>query len=217
MRLRYWVKNALNITAITIAGALLYGVFMWFSVMHDDNDPMFMAMLFLVAFGGFMQAIYGISAYTGFLPVALSLGSTRKEALAGIRVFRLLIMLIIAAAVAVLALLNKGFDPTVLIMTALSLLLSMIFGAWGAFMGMASARYGSKASGAVFVGGLVLLASISVSIIYLAVFLENGESVFNRIISSPMFVWGLVLAIIGLYGISMLPEKKAVYTYEVKM
>lgn len=218
MRLRYWFKESLTVIVASVGGSALYTFLMWLSDMDfGDDSPLFMGLIYLCCFGGFMGLIMNIAAHSQHLPTALSFGSTRKEAMVGMQIFRLLPGLVIAVLSAVLFIIHEGqFQPKYLLIGVLSLAVSLILGTWGSFMGIASHRYGKKALVIAIIVGILILAG-SVAAIVIAVTSADPDTIFDAIFSHPVFPWAMGLIPVALYGISLIFEKKAIYTCSVKL
>lgn len=218
MRLRYWFKESLTVIVASVGGSALYTFLMWLSDMDlGDDGPLFMGLIYLCCFGGFMGLIMNIAAHSQHLPTALSFGSTRKEAMVGMQIFRLLPALVIAVLSAVLFIIHEGqFQAKYLLIGVLSLAVSLILGTWGSFMGIMHSRFGVKALVAVLVSGLLFLGGCAAVIIVTALS-DNADAIFDAIFSHPVFPWALGLIPLAFYGLSLIPEKKAIYTCSVKL
>lgn len=218
MRLRFWLKESLTVMAAAIGGSAFYTFLMWFSETEPDLEGLFtMAIVYLIVFGAFMSLIMNVAAHSQHLSTALSFGSSRKEAMVGMQIFRLLPGLVIAVLSAVLFIIHEGqFQPKYLLIGVLSLAVSLILGTWGSFMGIASHRYGKKALVIAIIVGILILAG-SVAAIVIAVTSADPDTIFDAIFSHPVFPWAMGLIPVALYGISLIFEKKAIYTCSVKL
>ena len=218
MRLRFWLKESLTVMAAAIGGSAFYTFLMWFSETEPDLEGLFtMAIVYLIVFGAFMRLIMNVAAHSQHLSSALSFGSSRKEAMVGMQIFRLLPGLVIAVLSAVLFIIHEGqFQPKYLLIGVLSLAVSLILGTWGSFMGIASHRYGKKALVIAIIVGILILAG-SVAAIVIAVTSADPDTIFDAIFSHPVFPWAMGLIPVALYGISLIFEKKAIYTCSVKL
>ena len=218
MRLRFWLKESLTVMAAAIGGSAVYTFLMWFSETEPYLEGLFtMAIVYLIVFGAFMSLIMNVAAHSQHLSTALSFGSSRKEAMVGMQIFRLLPGLVIAVLSAVLFIIHEGqFQPKYLLIGVLSLAVSLILGTWGSFMGIASHRYGKKALVIAIIVGILILAG-SVAAIVIAVTSADPDTIFDAIFSHPVFPWAMGLIPVALYGISLIFEKKAIYTCSVKL
>lgn len=218
MRLTYWLKASLVEIAAIIGGSGVYTLLMSFSVhAAPEEGPLFLFLIYMIGFGGFMALILNAAAYMQQLPLAIAFGSSRKEAMVGMQLYRLLPGLVTALAAAVIVLIRgNAQSPGAFLVALVSLFLNLILGTWGSFMGMAGARLGNKATIAVLVIGLVILAGGAAMIIPAAIN-PNSDAIFDALFSNPSFPWVMGLVPAALYGISLIPEKKAIYAYSVKL
>ncbi len=218
MRLRFWLKESLNVIVASVGGSALYTFLMWLSDMDfGDNGPLFMGLIYLCGFGGFMGLIMNIVAHSQHLPTALSFGSTRKEAMVGMQIFRLLPALVIAILSTVLFIIYEDQSQAkYLLVGVLSLFVSLVLGTWGSFMGIMHIRFGTKALVITLVSGLLILGGCTAVIIVTALS-DNADAIFEVIFSHPVFPWALGLIPLAFYGLSLIPEKKAIYTCSVKL
>ena len=107
MRLRYWAQEALKFTGIIMAAALFYTFLMMVQDTRETwNEYLEMGALYLGMFGACMCMILGTSIYQVHAPLAISLGSTRKEVLLGIQCYRFVIACILLAVAALLLMLT---------------------------------------------------------------------------------------------------------------
>ena len=218
MRLRYWFKESLTVIVASVGGSALYTFLMWLSDMDfGDDSPLFMGLIYLCCFGGFMGLIMNIAAHSQHLPTALSFGSTRKEAMVGMQIFRLLPALIIAILSTVLFIIYEGqFQAKYLLIGVLSLAVSLILGTWGSFIGIAGHSHNKKAVAAAVIIGILVLA-VSIVVIVMEIISSDPGTFFDSLFSSSAFPWALGLIPVALYGISLIFEKKAIDTCSVKL
>ena len=218
MRLRFWLKESLTVMAAAIGGSAFYTLLMWFSETEPDPEDLFMmGIVYLIVFGAFMSLIMNVAAHQQHLSTALSFGSTRKEAMVGMQIFRLLPGLAIAiVATIVFCVMQGSFQAKYLLIGAASMGVYLILGTWGSFMGIASHRYGKKALVIAIIVGILILVG-SVAAIVIAVTSSDPDTIFDLIFSHPVFPWAMGLIPVGLYGISLIFEKKAIYTCSVKL
>jgi len=210
MRLRFWIKESLKISAIVILASLFYGIFLW--VMMDDfsESPVFVGMVFMITMGGLYLGIFTYTAYYSYLSVAVAFGSTRKEALAGMRLFRLIFMGVIALAALILAVIHYGgFHLELLLHIPLSILLDLLFSAGGMLAGIANIRRGGKAAAWVFGGFAALLVALAVLIVVLV--LAAAGNVLKWVVIA------LVALIPVVHILCLKPEKKTVEMFSVKL
>ena len=93
MRLRYWVKEALKLTGLIMIASFVYMLLMM--GLDAENTWQYRlntGAIYLALFGAFMSMVLGPSIYQVFAPLAISLGSTRKEVFWGIQCYRFVII-----------------------------------------------------------------------------------------------------------------------------
>lgn len=217
MRLRYWIKSALNITLGTLIGSMGYAVMMAWQL--DDfgvQECLCAAALFAVGFGGFFTLLMNITVYAGMLPVCLSFGSTRKEALLGLQLYRLIPAAICSVLAAVVLAFVKGKHdvPPAMVFCA-GMALFMILGAWGSVAGMLQTKYGNKAGAAAVLLGFFILMLVVVMIV-MAV-LASTEEQFKALLFSPFLYGGLLLVGIAVHCLCLLLERRTINQYSVKL
>ena len=147
MRLRYWAQEALKFTGIIMAAALFYTFLMIGQDTRETwNEYLEMGALYLGMFGACMCMILGTSVYQVHAPLAISLGSTRKEVLLGIQCYRFVIACILLAVAALLLMLT-GETAHSLVWTILPLGVAafLLFNSIGAVLGCLSTKLGRGA------------------------------------------------------------------------
>lgn len=213
MRLGYWVKTAFQSAGAIIAGAAMYTVMMYAMGMEGGFQQLLsMAAVYLMLFGAGMSLLYGVTVYKLHLPLAVSFGSTRKEAAVGLQCYRLIFTGLIAAAATILWLLSgeDGFGSApVFIPVGVTVLL--IAGAVGTVLGVVSARFGRVA---VIVTSLLTVLLIAGGVFATILFLLTAE---GEILFPQWSWWVMPLAGIVLHLLSMIPERRMVYKYNVKL
>lgn len=207
MRLKDWVKTALQYSGIVVGASLLYGV-----LMEPTDLKMMMNMTgtYMLMFGAAMTMLFGITVYKVMLPVSLGFGSTRKEAFVGMQCFRLIYCAIVTAVALLVFLLNgeigmAEFKPLAPICIGLMPLLSAL----GVVLGIIGNRFGKSTMAVVSVVGALLVMGILFGTLMLFAFLEDKIGVLGM----WMFpVLGLVI-----YGLTCIWEHKKVMKYCVKL
>jgi hypothetical protein len=207
MRLKDWVKTALQYSAIVVGASLLYGV-----LMEPTDLKMMMNMTgtYMMMFGAAMTMLFGITVYKVMLPVSLGFGSTRKEAFVGMQCFRLIYCAIVTAVALLVFLLNgeigmAEFKP----LAPICIGLMPLFGALGAVLGIIGNRFGKSTMAVVSAVGALLVMGILFGTLMLFAFLEDKIGVLGM----WMFpVLGLVI-----YGLTCIWEHKKVMKYCVKL
>lgn len=207
MRLKDWVKTALQYSGIVVGASLLYGV-----LMEPTDLKMMMNMTgtYMLMFGAAMTMLFGITVYKVMLPVSLGFGSTRKEAFVGMQCFRLIYCAIVTAVALLVFLLNgemgmAEFKP----LAPICIGLMPLFGALGAVLGIIGNRFGKSTMAVVSAVGALLVMGILFGTLMLFAFLEDKIGVLGM----WMFpVLGLVI-----YGLTCIWEHKKVMKYCVKL
>lgn len=207
MRLKDWVKTALQYSGIVVGASLLYGV-----LMEPTDLKMMMNMTgtYMLMFGAAMTVLFGITVYKVMLPVSLGFGSTRKEAFVGMQCFRLIYCAIVTAVALLVFLLNgeigmAEFKP----LAPICIGLMPLFGALGAVLGIIGNRFGKSTMAVVSAVGALLVMGILFGTLMLFAFLEDKIGVLGM----WMFpVLGLVI-----YGLTCIWEHKKVMKYCVKL
>ena len=212
MRLRYWIRTGMQTLLITLGAAVFYGLLIWLQGQSIHPEDVFsMLTIYLLMFGTIMPMVMNMGVYKFNLSLASSFGSTRNEALVGLQLFRLLPAVLTTALV---MLLNWFAGPAALFLwetaLALSLGLALIGSSGGVILGVLFSRFGKLAailSGVVFVMigmGCGLLAGMDVL---------DGAA-----IAAPgKLVWLLPGIGLILYSLSMIPEQRTVWKYNVKL
>lgn len=217
MRLRYWIKSSLDITAGTLGGAVMFTLMMaWQMGDFGLRKCLVAAALFVVGFGGFFALWMNIAVYVGMLPVCLSFGSSRKEALVGFQLYRLIpavICSVIAAVVFVFVKEKNEVPPVMVFCIGMAAFLTL--GAWGSVAGMLQAKFGNKAGVAVVLVGFGILILIVAAVVIIA--LNSTEGQFMEALFSPVFYGGLLLVGIAVHCLCLIPERKVITQYSVKL
>lgn len=217
MRLRYWIKSALNVTVGTLIGSVGYAVMMtWGIGDFSVQKCLCAAALFAVGIGGFFSLLMNISVYAGMLPVCLSFGSTRKEALLGLQLYRLIPATICSVLAAVVLAFVKGKHevPSAMVF-CVGISLFLILGAWGSVAGILQTKYGNKAGVTAVLVGFVVLILIAAMIAMVA--LASTEEQFIALLFSPFLYGGLLLVGIAVHCLCLLLERKTINQYSVKL
>lgn len=215
MRVRFWVKNSL--IAIGLITLLVPVYMILFESTGDEfvwEDIFVTASSYLWFIGAVFSMVFGASLYKQYLPIALSFGSTRREALVGIQLFRLIPMGIITALSLVLAFLQgREFFRDMIAMLPTSIGMYLIANSVGTVIGTAVAKFGNKAL------ALLIPALIGLSVgVFFFVFSSLEEPGF--IVEFAMgdgLQWVVLAAGLIVHGLSMIPEVKTVYHCNVKL
>lgn len=209
MRLRYWAQEALKITGIIMAAALVYTFLMIVQDTRETwNEYLEMGAIYIGMFGACMCMILSTSIYQVHAPLAISLGSTRKEVLFGIQCYRFVIASILLAVAALLLMLT-GETAQSLVWTILPLGVAafMVFNGIGAVLGCLSTKLGRGA-----------LIAVSILVMLLCV---GGVGAAVLIIALKYSLQGnVVWIVLGIgtlvYALSMIFEVQTIKKFSVK-
>lgn len=161
MRRFYWVKEGLRFSAVVLMAGGLYGIFI--ALMNEENDTLgdilYMSALYLGMFGAFMSLIFNMGLYQSLLPLALSFGGTRREAMQGLQLCRIANLIPVVAAVALCAARQSEPFVEVTLMIAAGLLFSGLGGLVGSLAPVLSKGVLALVSAAAVLGGMVLIGA----------------------------------------------------------
>lgn len=211
MRAKLWIKNSLTCALAGVAASVGYALMMCLMdpELLDPERLLNMASGYLVGIGTVLTVMVGIMDYKITLPLALSFGSTRKEALVGMQLGRLASALVFLGASAVLFVVNGGWDA-LFVMVPLGIFLLLASGAVGAVFGMVVVRFG-KAAGIV-VG--ILIGAMTALCVFAAIFSLSGGSAGGE---GSGWLWLLPVLGAAVYGTVLAFERRTVYNYNVKL
>ncbi len=213
MRLRFWLMGGLRVLGTILGASALYAFFMWIQ-MEDSTYILTLLPLYLILFGAVMLMAMTLGLYKMMLSLSLSFGSTRREAMMGIHIYRLLPCLGTTAMVALLTAVPGveflfSLQSTILVCLGAFLLC----GALGAVLGLIYYRFG-KLGAILSVVCMVLLAFAGG---FLAVLSVDQSDWLQRLFSTVPASW-LTLALgAAVYLIVMIPERLVLRKYQVKM
>ena len=158
MRLAYWFQFGIK-TLVTIAGACaIYGFLIWIQMDADFLEFLGMsAPLMMIFFGAVMLFAFGMAQYRMALNLSLSFGSTRREAMVGLHLYRLIPAIGVTALAVLIPLafgqeLLFGTRATILVGVGIMLLGSAV----GMMTGLIDLRFGKAVS--IIVCVLIVLA-----------------------------------------------------------
>lgn len=215
MRLRYWIMSALKNSAIALIATAVYAP-VWY-IMSAQSDPgnlLLTVSVYLLTFGGSISMALNITAYKQNLPIALSFGSSRKEAAVGLQLFRLIPGAVVVGLAAVLFALagNSSFLP-VLWFVLIGLGIFLALGAFGSLSGLLLAKGEAGVFAAICPLVVGILMSIAIIFGPAAVAALWGED-----FSLPGFLpWVIFLVGLAAHAGSTVPEFRAVYKLNVKL
>lgn len=215
MRLRFWLLGSLRIFGSVVGASAIYAIFMW--IQMDDGkitNVLTLLPLYFLLFGAIMLLAMTMSLYKMMVSLSLSFGSTRREALAGLHVYRLLPTLGVAAVMAMLTVIpgtEPLFSPQTTILVTLGTFL--LCSAVGSALGMIYYRFGKV--GAVIMTVCIVLLAITGGILGILSTRQSAwlQAIFNHVPLSWMAL-GLGAAV---YLIVMIPEYVVIRRYQVKL
>lgn len=214
MRLRDWIKNTLRNTSILVLIVPVYMVL--FNAGNEDfawKDVFLTATTYLWLFGMLFTSISVMNAYKINLPIALSFGSTRREAVVGCEVYRLLpLAVILPLSFLTACLYDPDFCLILLGVLPAAVGAYLIFGTIGSFLGAAVVKFGNKA-----LVPFILLWFGMVFGICFAIFGATDFPNMPDVLTMDWVIW-LVLGVgVIFHGLSLIPEIKTVYHCNVKL
>lgn len=205
MRLKQWLTYSLMPWAASLAATVL------FTLMEAMSGEIFAGGSYFFGVCIFLLAMLQIYIYQNILPLAISFGSTRKEVLTGLRLYRVLSTLLCAVTAVVLTWLEGGdamLPP--MTMLPLSLGLYLLGSSLGGIMGKAFTKWGNNMAFAIF---FVIGFGSAMSLAAAMIFFDS----FSAFIQS--FPWQYAVLALGIAAhLLILPlDKKLVYGYTVKL
>lgn len=208
MRLKDWLKSGLQYGAIVVGASFLYGTLMGPS---SVGEMLTMTAMYMLLFGAAINMLYNITVYKVMLPLALSFGSTRKEAFVGIQCYRLVYaVLVIGVAVPLYLLAREDGVTELMIFVPIGIGLMLMMNALGAVLGMIGNRFGKGVMAVLTVVGSLIACGIVVTAVILFSFLSES-------IGSYYGLWLLPVVGLVIYGLVSIAEHKAVKKYSVKL
>lgn len=206
MRLRYWIKEALKLSALAILATLFYTAMMaWMNEENNWKSSLNMGAIYLTMFGGFMGMMQGIAVYQVHVPLAISFGATRKEVLWGIHCYRLVITVLLLAVAGVMCALAEELWIWGALLAGICLFL--VFNGMGAILGSFSNRLGKTAVILTMIGALLLLAGAVAVVVIGQNLLQMHGVLFSALL--------LGLSIL-VYALCMGHEVKAIRKFSVR-
>lgn len=214
MRLRFWLKNGLELLGMTVGISAFYCALMWIQLETGGwSDVLSLLPVCLIIFGAFMFAITAIGLYKMTISLVLSFGSTRREVLMGLQLYRLLPAVGIALLAALLTVI-PGVEPVFSPCTTLLLSLGafLLGGAAGAVLGMVSYRFGKVGT----VITVICLGLFGFGLGLLAAFSADGQSWLSALAERGGLPWLCLGLGAAAYLLVMIPESRIVRSYQVK-
>lgn len=214
MRVKFWIQAALQNGLVVVGGSVGYGVMMTLTGAIENVERMLgIMMMFLLLFGAGMGIVIGLNLWKLNLPLALSFGSSRKEAFWGMQWYHLIYNGVILAATMVLCVLCGATAPLSLgLLLPVSVALLLLSTAASTIFGIVGVKYGKTVVIIISVVIGILLAGSIMAVVTLFLIQDAvGLNLTNWII------WGLPVVGVVLYGLSLIAEHKMVYRFAVKL
>lgn len=162
MRRFYWIKQGLTYGAIVLAASVFYPVYIATMDGFQRSLPEYLELtsIYLAAMTVIMPAVLGLIIYGTTVPLALSLGATRKEAWVGLQLYRLAMLLPVLGELTLFAVFETTIDFWLIVVMLLSGYL--LSGGIGGIMGILT----PKVSGAsrIAVVCVIFIAGLSVAV-----------------------------------------------------
>jgi len=214
MRLKFWFRTGLTTFWTVLAASGIYGAILF--LQQPDltwEDLLFTLPVYLLVFGGLVMMALNTGLYKLQLPLALSFGATRNEAILGMQIQRFLPAALIVGLTLILTTVAKDYSMVPAQAVApLGFGLFLGFSALGSIAGMAMVRFGKIGLAVTVAVGLVvgmgagIVAGMSIGSGFAAAFFEN--------IGIP---WLILSVGVFLYAIVMIPEQRLIWKYNVKL
>ena len=214
MRLKDWFKTGAFHALCAIGGSLLYGVMMYMmGAEYNISYMLEISVIYMLFFGAFMSMVLIMSVQKQNLPLALSFGSTRKEAFWGMQCYRVVYMALIMAAAAVLSLLTgKDGADLAAVFLPLGLTAMLIMGALGSVIGIAGLRFGKGAMIAIGIVSGVLMVGMLIGFVIVVFSMAD-----KMIDLSGWMIWLVPAFGVVLHIGSTVLERRMIYQYNVKL
>lgn len=211
MRLQYWLRLALGNIGSILGVSALYSLLM---LVQSDSLLGYtfpQLPLFLLLFGAFLSLGLSLGVYRLPVSLALSFGSTRREVLAGLQLYRLLPALLLPLCVAGLNALageNAIFPAADILPLGIGVFLS--FGAIGSLLSAVLVRFGTAA--AIVTGIFVVVIGLPVGIVGAMMSFSRGSILPGGVSSWLLLGLGAVL-----HALSCIPEWRLVRSHNVRL
>lgn len=214
MRLKFWFRAGLtNFWAVLAASGIYGGILFLQRPGLTWEDLLFTLPIYLLVLGGMIMLALNAGLYKLHLPLALSFGSTRNEAILGMQIQRFLPATLIVVLTLILTAVAKDYSmvPAAAVIP-LGFGLFLGFSALGAAAGMIMVRFGKLglaigiATGMVVGMGGGVLAVITIQSGKIIEFFDNID-----------LHWLVFCIGVFLYAIVMIPEQRLIWKYNVKL
>ena len=209
MRAKYWLLDGCKTALMLLFGALIFSVIML--LQHSSNtfgDYLTEFTSFYLFFGALVQIILLQASYKLQIPLALSMGCTRKETHLYFHLYRLTF---IAIALCIYSILSHLPGNAIRLSIFLVLGFYLALGAAGSGLGMVAVKLGNKAMIVVYVI-FALLCGILGGFIGVGAADTLGGSPSHGFVPVLVLILGLVLHLV-----MTIPESKTVRNLVVKL
>lgn len=204
MRLRFWIRQGLEMAGITALVSFVYALLMSHEAEHSFTTRFIFLLLMM---GAAIQMILpGINFKTN-VSVTLSFGSTRREAFWGLQCYQLIQVGLLTALVGLLAMVTTDAELAVQAVVPLTLGAMLVFSALGTLLGMAAVQFGGKI--AILISVILVLAAVGI----MAVLFILSEGTLELAFGS----WELLAAGAAAYLLVRIPEKRTLDSFCVKL
>lgn len=209
MRRLYWVKEGLKVVATIFGATALYSLFM--ALLNTDEDPLQsffrQGTIYFVIMGVLMSLLSNMGLHQTIIPISLSFGGTRKEAIWGVQLYRLIVLLFLLIGASVLFGLMLS-DVSILLGTIPIIIgLYLFFAGLGGLLGTFVSRI-SKGVLVVIVGFATLL------IMFILIFVILGMGIGLEI--SDYIPWLIFIPCAAVYGICSIFEVRSIRRHYVR-
>lgn len=211
MRLQYWFRLTLGNIGSILGGSALYSLLMFVQSDNLRGYTLPQLPMFFLLFGAFLSLGLSLGVYRLPVSLALSFGSTRREVLAGLQLYRLLPALVLslcAAALNALAGENAIFPASVMLPLGMGMFLS--FGAIGSMLSAVLTRFGTAA--AIITGVFIVVIGLAGGIVIVIMSFSRSS-----ILPGGFSLWLLLGLGVALHALSCIPERRLVRGYTVKL
>lgn len=206
MRLLPWLKVSLIPWAAATAASVVFGL-----LEASEGEAFGSARYFLIVSLALLLILQASLVYLSTLPLAISFGSTRREALIGVLLFRSVAAALCAATAAVLNHLEgeAAMLPTAT-MLPLAFGLDLLAGSLGGLMGKACLRWGTNLAHGIF-SAIVAVVMVVFATMFMSI--RQPGSFFERFPIEYAVLAAGIASVIFMFPL----DKKTVYGYTVKI
>lgn len=209
MRRLYWVKEGLKVVGIIFGTTALFYLFI--ALLNTDEDPLQsffqQGTIYFVIMGVLLALLGNMGIHQTIIPISLSFGGTRKEAVWGVQLYRLTVLLFLLAGASSLFGLMLS-DVSLLLLTIPAMIgVYLFFAGLGGLLGTSVSRI-SKGVLAVIVGFATLL------VMFILIFVILGMGIGVEI--SDYIPWLIFIPGAAVYGICSIFEVRSIKLHYVR-